>query len=162
MTAVNLNMSNQTLSFQNADNSKLLFVVEDNEQDYEMFQRSVKRSNVECQLHRFETGDDALQYLIYSDNDKNFLKSKKPALILLDLNLPGTDGHTVLKTLKLNAALKLIPIVIFSTSSNPKDLESCYKNGANGYVVKPLDGSLFHENIKLLLQYWLEVNQSAG
>jgi len=134
-------------------------VVEDNEQDYEMFKRSVKRSNIQCQLHRFETGDDALQYLVYRDNATDPLTFKKPALILLDLNLPGTDGHTVLKTLKLDAFWKLIPIVIFSTSSNPKDLESCYKNGANGYVVKPLEASAFHENIKVILQYWLEVNR---
>jgi CheY-like chemotaxis protein len=149
----------QTLLPHNTEQSNLLLVVEDNEQDYEMFQRSVKRSNIQCQLHRFETGDDALQYLVNRDNYTDSLAFKKPALILLDLNLPGTDGHTVLKTLKLDASLKLIPIVIFSTSSNPKDLESCYKNGANGYVVKPLEASAFHENIKVLLQYWLEVNR---
>lgn len=154
----------QTLFPPNTECSDLLLVVEDNEEDYEMFQRSVKRSQIQCDLHRFETGDDALQQLVNGDNSTHspiFKKPafKKPALILLDLNLPGTDGHTVLKILKLDAFWKLIPIVIFSTSSNPKDLESCYKNGANGYVVKPLESSTFHEHIKVLLQYWLAVNR---
>jgi CheY-like chemotaxis protein len=140
------------------ENDNLLLVVEDSEEDYEMFQRSVKRSKIQCNLYRCETGDDALRYLGNQGEYQDPKRYKKPTLILLDLNLPGTDGQTVLRRLKADDYLKLIPIVIFTTSSNPKDLEACYHNGANGYVLKPLETAHFQENIKVLLEYWLYVN----
>ncbi|MGA1561115.1 MAG: hypothetical protein ACO390_19100, partial [bacterium] len=65
-----------------------LLVVEDNEQDFEIFQRSVKRSQIPCELHRCETGDEALAYLSQQTEHQRSGKSKTPALILLDLNLP--------------------------------------------------------------------------
>ncbi|MGA1408588.1 MAG: response regulator [Prochlorotrichaceae cyanobacterium] len=151
-------MLNEPSSLPSGDSRNLLLVVEDNEQDFEIFQRSVKRSQIPCELHRCETGDEALAYLSQQTEHQRSGKSKTPALILLDLNLPGTDGHAVLKQVKLDSQLRLIPIVIFSTSSNPKDVETCYHNGANGYMLKPLETSQFQENVKVLLHYWLQIN----
>ena len=133
-----------------ADLKDVLVVVEDSEQDYEMLLRAVKKTDIECAIHHCETGEEALDYLA---ND-----GKYPSLILLDLNLPGTDGRDILKTIKMNPALKSIPVVIFSTSSNLKDIEVCYENGANSYVVKPMDVSRLQECIQILLLHWLKVN----
>jgi CheY-like chemotaxis protein len=137
---------------------KSVLLVEDSEEDYEMFIRVVKKTDLQFELNRCETGEDAIIFLkhqsIYQDKEK----FQKPSLILLDLNLPGIDGKKVLEEIKLDANLQLIPVVIFSTSSNPKDIEECYQKGANGYVIKPMDISLLQEYIQILLLHWLKIN----
>ncbi|MGH7999355.1 MAG: response regulator, partial [Brasilonema sp.] len=82
----------------------------------------------------------------------------RPSVILLDLNLPGTDGRDVLEQLKQDQNLKEIPIVIFTTSSNPKDVELCYEKGANGYLIKPFDSCELEKTIQAFVNYWLEAN----
>ena len=79
-----------------------------------------------------------------------------PALIVLDLNLPGLDGRTVLKAVREHPRLKSVPVVIFSTSSNPQDIEWCYENGANSYHVKEMDYTAFKRGVEMLVEYWLE------
>lgn len=73
--------------------------------------------------------------------------------------MPGTDGKTVLAKIKSAPRLKVIPVVIFSTSSNPKDLKECYLKGSNGYVIKPMDIQKLQNCIRLLLEYWLLNNR---
>ena len=83
--------------------------------------------------------------------------SLRPSLILLDLNLPGTDGREVLRRIKQDDSLKLIPIVVFTTSNNPKDIEVCYRYGVNSYIVKPIDFAQLKRDIQILVDYWFEV-----
>lgn len=152
-------MPNQNnLNSLNLPKKSVLLVVEDSEEDYEMFMRVVKKTDLQFELNRCETGEEALIFLknqnIYQDKEK----FQKPSVILLDLNLPGIDGRKVLEKIKLDPNLQLIPVVIFSTSSNPKDIEECYQKGANGYVIKPMDISLLQEYIQILLLHWLKIN----
>ena len=84
--------------------------------------------------------------------------AQRPAIILLDLNLPGTDGREVLEQIKQDKSLKSIPVVIFTTSSNPRDIEACYQYGVNGYIIKPVDVNELKRTIQVFLSYWLEVN----
>jgi CheY-like chemotaxis protein len=77
-------------------------------------------------------------------------------LIVLDLNLPGTDGREVLAELKQDKNLKTIPVVIFTTSSNPKDVEGCYQYGVNGYLIKPMDTQRLRQLVQIFLDYWFE------
>lgn len=133
---------------------KNLLVVEDSEQDYEMFIRVVKKNNIKCNIIHYETGEEALNFLENSDQEKYVY----PSLILLDLNLPGINGKKVLEKIKSDAYFKLIPVVIFSSSSNSKDIEDCYNKGANAYVIKPMNVSLLEEYIKTMLSHWLRVN----
>lgn len=139
----------------------VLVVIEDSEEDIEILLRAVKKSAVTCQIKHYEMGQDALEYLFDISKNKKTTEFKQPSLILLDLNLPGMDGRTVLEKIKSDPILKLIPVVIFSTSSNPKDVEDCYSKGANAYVIKPMDVELLTEYVKLLLLHWLEVNVSC-
>lgn len=141
-----------------SDLPSILMVVEDSEQDYEMLLRAVKKTQIECELHRCETGEEALEFLKYQGEDRDRKKFTKPSLIILDLNLPGTDGREILRTIKQDPVLKYIPVAIFSTSSNLKDIHACYENGANGYVVKPMDVALLQEYIQILLLHWLKIN----
>jgi CheY-like chemotaxis protein len=142
-----------------SERQKILLVVEDSEEDYEMLLRAVKKTAIECEVDYCETGEEALDYLRNQGEDQNREKFQMPSLILLDLNLPGTDGRDILKDIKIDPVLKFIPVVIFSTSSNRKDIEACYENGANAYVTKPMNISLLQEYIQTLLLHWLKVNR---
>ena len=73
---------------------------------------------------------------------------------MLDLNLPGTDGRQVLQKIKQDENMKLIPVVIFTTSNNPKDIEACYRQGVNSYMVKPMDFNRLKHSIQILIDYW--------
>lgn len=131
-----------------------VFVVEDNEQDYEIFMRVVKKNNIKCIIHHFETGEEILKIL----DNRDLEKYPKLSVILLDLNLPGTDGKIILQKIKSDPLFKFIPVVIFSSSSNVQDIEDCYNKGANAYIIKPMDVSLLQEYIQVMLSHWLKIN----
>lgn len=138
-------------------NLKTLLVVEDSDEDYEMLGWAFKKMAVETRVFRCTTGDDALDFLYQSGKYADPAIAPCPTLILLDLNLPGTDGREVLAQIKQDKNLKLIPVVILTTSSNPKDIEGCYNIGANSYVIKPVDYQKFLNEIEQFYRYWFEV-----
>jgi CheY-like chemotaxis protein len=76
---------------------------------------------------------------------------------VLDLNLPGTDGREVLRRIKQDNNLKMIPVVVFTTSNNPKDIEVCYQYGVNSYIVKPINFAQLKRDIQILVEYWFKV-----
>ncbi|BAQ66563.1 response regulator [Geminocystis sp. NIES-3709] len=131
-----------------------LLVIEDSEEDYEMFMRVVNKNSIKCLIHHSETGEEALKFLQNSNKEK----FPNPSLILLDLNLPGINGKKVLQKIKSDPFFNLIPVVIFSSSSHSKDIEDCYSKGANAYVIKPMNVILLEEYIKTILSHWLNVN----
>jgi len=77
-------------------------------------------------------------------------------LILLDLNLPGTDGREVLASIKADDDLRQIPVIVFSTSRDHRDVEACYRAGANSYVQKPVDLPEFRRALDSVKSYWFE------
>jgi CheY-like chemotaxis protein len=131
-----------------------ILIVEDSAEDYEATVRALRRANAQVGLVRCVDGDDALDWLYarapYGDR-------QLPLLIMLDLNLPGTDGREVLATIKTDRQLAHIPVVILTTSSNPRDVTDCYHSGANSYIIKPVNLHLFYETIACLVRYWLEI-----
>ncbi|MGF1535079.1 MAG: response regulator [Elainellaceae cyanobacterium] len=133
-----------------------LIVVEDSDADFAALKRSLNKLKIPNCIRRFENADDALDFLQarYQEGVQ-----PEPIIILLDLNLPGTDGRNFIVQVKQDDALKRIPIVVFSTSSNPKDIEFAYVNGANGYMVKPVSTEKFYASISSFKAYWLETNQ---
>ncbi|MCP6763018.1 MAG: response regulator [Fischerella sp. CENA71] len=135
-----------------------LLVVEDSNEDFRILQRLMRRMAVQNPIHRCTSGDEVLNYL-YQEG-KNIDGLSRPSVILLDLNLPGIDGRDILEQLKQDKTFKEIPIVIFTTSSNPKDIEFCYQKGANGYLVKPMDVQELQKTIQAFVDYWLQVNIS--
>lgn len=135
-----------------------ILVVEDSDEDFAAFQRIMQKNcQLDIPLIRCLDGDDALDLLyqtgIYA-NDENF---QLPGLIILDLNLPGTDGLELLMEIKQDENLKTIPVVVFTTSSNPKDIETCYRFGVNSYVLKPTNIEQLKSSVQLLFDYWLKV-----
>lgn len=128
-----------------------VLLVEDNNLDYEAFVRAFDKCGFACRLHRCLTGDETLEYLLKQGNDL-------PQLILLDLNLPGMDGRDVLKIIKEDQKLKIIPVVILTTSNKPSDIETCYNHGANSYLQKPVDFQRLLRIVSVLKDYWCDIS----
>jgi CheY-like chemotaxis protein len=137
--------------------SPVVLVIEDSDEDYEALRRALGQSSVKMQLHRCLTGQSAIDYLENSILAENTPTIPMPALILLDLNLPGMNGHRVLQAIKQNPRLQHFPTVILTTSNNPKDVEACYRSGANGYVCKAMDWKEFKVSMQTFVRYWLEI-----
>jgi CheY-like chemotaxis protein len=133
-----------------------LLMIEDSDEDYEAFGRLIRKSAVANPIYRCTDGDEALDFLYHSGDYVDSRKAPRPSIILLDLNLPGTDGREVLEQIKQDEALKTIPVVVFTTSSNPKDIESCYRKGVNGYIIKPIDVTKLRRTLQILIDYWFE------
>ena len=108
-----------------------MLVVEDSDEDFEAIQRFVRRSPVKVPVQRCVNGEQALALLSRTALLDGPDEDQAPALIVLDLNLPGTDGRDILRQIKQDARLKEIPIMIFTTSSNPKDMQDCYSLGVS-------------------------------
>jgi CheY-like chemotaxis protein len=138
-----------------------LLIVEDSDEDFEAFLRGWRKSGVSNPIYRCENGDEALDFLFHHGKYVDNTSYPCPGLILLDLNLPGTDGREVLMEIKRDADLKNIPVVVFTTSANPKDLEICYQNGANSYIVKPIDIQALLNTVQVLVEYWFGINQPS-
>jgi len=134
----------------------LLLIIEDSNEDFEALQRYVRRSPLTIQIYHCVDGDDALAFLDRTGRYADPQSAPRPGLILLDLNLPGTDGREVLRKIKQDETLKLIPIVVFTTSNNPKDIETCYRQGVNSYIVKPMDFNRLKRSIQILIDYWFD------
>ncbi|ERT05434.1 response regulator [Lyngbya aestuarii BL J] len=131
-----------------------LLIVEDNDEDFEVFMRLMKTSNFSYPIYRFIDGDDILDFLFYQGEYADRQETATPALIIVDLNLPGTDGREVIAKIKEDPNLKIIPVVAFTTSSNHKDIKACYQNGVNSYIQKPLGISSYKKIIENFSFYW--------
>ncbi|WP_017316629.1 response regulator [Mastigocladopsis repens] len=135
-----------------------LLVVEDSNEDFRILQRLMRRMAVQNPIYRCTNGDEVLDFLYQEGNYQNSNIAPRPSIILLDLNLPGIDGRDILSRLKQDRSLREIPVVVFTTSSNPRDIELCYQKGANGYLIKPMDAQELQKTIQAFVDYWLEVN----
>jgi CheY-like chemotaxis protein len=140
------------------NDAQLILLVEDNDDDYIATMRAFKKANLVNPVRRCTNGDQALDYLFQRGEFSAPGKAPCPDIILLDLNLPGTDGRSVLHTIKAAPDLQKIPVVVLTTSNSELDIEQCYAAGANSYVQKPVDFEGFIQAIARLSEYWLEVS----
>lgn len=134
-----------------------ILLVEDSPEDYEATVRAFKKSGLRNPIVRCEDGDSALDYLFRRGRWEEPESSPRPGVILLDLNLPGTDGREVLQEIKRHDQLRHIPIIVLTTSNDERDVDACYQAGANSYVQKPVDMDGFIRAIERLNGYWFEV-----
>ncbi len=136
-----------------------LLIVEDSDEDYNALARLMEQMAVKHPIHRCLDGDEALEFVLQTSAPQTEVsRSPRPVVILLDLNLPGTDGREVLAHLKQDQFYTDIPIVIFTTSDNPQDVDFCYQAGANGYLVKPIGFKKLEETVQAFVNYWLRAN----
>lgn len=135
-----------------------ILLVEDNEGDIILTLDAFEESKVKTEISVVKNGKEALDFLFKRGD---FVDSKKPDLILLDINIPIYNGHEVLKKIKNDDILKKIPVIILTTSSNQKDIEKAYENHTNSYVKKPLSMEEFLEAILKIEAYWLQLSTLA-
>lgn len=138
-----------------AGRGRPILVVEDSDEDYAAFLRAFHKMPVPNPVCRCKNGDDCLDYL-YQSGIYAGKNPARPSLLLLDLNLPGTDGREVLERVEADAQLRTIPVVVVTTSASPEDVELCYRNGANSYVTKSHDWPKFESSVRMLLDYWFK------
>ncbi len=138
-------------------NQQPLLIIEDSDEDFEALERMIIKAQISNPIYRCEDGEEALDFLFHEGEYEDESLSPRPSLIVLDLNLPGTDGREVLAELKQHQDLQTIPVVIFSTSSNPKDIDACYRQGISGYIVKPMDTQRLNQLVQTFLEYWFNV-----
>lgn len=131
-----------------------ILLVEDNEGDIELTREAFDEAKFRNNLHVVEDGDEALDYLF---KQNNYVDAVTPDIILLDLNLPGTDGREVLEKIKADKFLKRIPVIVLTSSKADKDIVESYDLHANCYIVKPVNAIKFMDVVKHVENFWVDV-----
>ena len=135
-------------------NAVEILLVEDNPGDVRLTIEALKEAKVHNRLSVVSDGVEALAFL---RNEGPYADAPRPDLILLDLNLPRKDGREVLAEVKSDPDLKLIPVVVLTTSRAEKDLFQAYESHANCYITKPVDFQQFLVVIKSIEGFWLSI-----
>ena len=128
-----------------------ILLVEDNPGDVELTREAFAESAVPSEIHVARDGESALAFL---RREGEHARSPRPDLILLDLNLPGLDGKTVLAAIKADPELRPIPVIVLSSSQAEDDVVRAYQLQANCYVAKPVGFGRFSEIIRAIEQFW--------
>ncbi len=131
-----------------------ILLVEDSPSDADLTVEALSDGKVLNNLHWVEDGVEALAFL---RRQGKYNDAPRPDLILLDLNLPKKDGREVLAQIKVDPQLKLIPVVVLTTSAADRDIFKTYELNANCYVTKPIDLDQFISVVKLIEMFWLAV-----
>ncbi len=135
-----------------------ILLVEDSPRDAEMALNALDSHRLRSEVVHVRDGADALDYL-FRRGEFAGRPEGQPALVLLDLKLPKVDGLEVLRQIKGDAALKVIPVVMMTSSREDRDLLESYRLGVNAYVVKPLRFQDFIEAVKQVGGFWAVVNE---
>ena len=136
----------------------LVLLVEDNDDHAELVMRNFERLDFPCTIRHVRDGEAALDYIFRRGAYADLAGSPLPSLILLDLRLPRVDGMSVLKEIKSSDELRVIPVVVLTSSQSDNDICSAYRNHVNSFLVKPLDGACFSRLMQELGLYWLQRN----
>ena len=131
-----------------------ILLVEDSPTDALLTKRALADARLINRLHHVEDGAQALSFL---RREPPFAGVPRPDLILLDLNLPKMDGREVLKEIKMDEELKIIPVVVLTTSRAEEDVLRSYRLHANCYITKPVDFDSFTDAISVLENFWFAV-----
>jgi CheY-like chemotaxis protein len=135
-----------------------ILMVEDDPKDVELSLTALEEYNLANEVVVMRDGEQALDYL-YCRGEYQTRSRGNPAVMLLDLKLPKVDGLEVLKQIKSDGELRMIPVVVLTSSKEEKDMVASYRLGVNAYVVKPVDFHEFVNAIKELGVFWAVINE---
>jgi two-component system, chemotaxis family, response regulator Rcp1 len=131
-----------------------VLLIEDNPGDVRLTREALREGKIEIDLTVADDGEAALAYLL---KEGPYADAPRPDLIMLDLNLPKIDGRDVLARVKSEPHLKLIPVVVLTTSKAEEDILKAYHLNANCYIVKPVDYDQFLKIVKMVDEFWLTI-----
>ncbi|HZW29280.1 MAG TPA: response regulator [Isosphaeraceae bacterium] len=127
----------------------LIVLAEDDDGHASLVQRNLERAGLANRLHRLKDGQEALDFL-RGEGDYAGRNTSQPVLVLLDIKMPRVDGVEVLRQLKADPRTALIPVIMLTTTDDPREIQRCYELGCSVYVTKPVDYQGFVEAIKRL------------
>lgn len=136
-----------------------ILLVEDDPDHTELISLALHKANELNHIVICNNAQEALTYLKRQVPADASEPKHRPALILLDISMPGMNGLELLKAIRKEPVWASIPVCMLTTSQDPQDVQNCYAAGANGFVSKPTSFSLFMERIMELSHFWFEVNQ---
>jgi CheY-like chemotaxis protein len=136
-----------------------VLLVEDNPNDQELTLRALKKKNISNRIHVVSDGAEALEFLFGTGAYSGRSRRDAPRVVLLDIKLPKVSGIEVLRKIKAEPDLRLIPVVMLTSSKEEPDVQECYRLGANSYIVKPVDFDKFTDAVIQLGFYWLLTNE---
>lgn len=137
----------------NNEGRKHILLVEDNAGDVLLMQEAFEELNLP---HTLTVATDGLQALEIIFKQGQYADIKPPDLILLDVNLPGVNGHEILIRTKANDATRHIPVLMLTTSTNPDDIRKSYRNFANAYIPKPIQLDEFISLVSSIDRFWYQ------
>lgn len=129
-----------------------VLLVEDNGGDVTLVERAFAERDLPGTLHTARTGSDALDWL---NQRGEYADAPMPSIVLLDLNLPATSGHDVLREIKSTPKLRRIPVVVLTSSQAAADLEEAYEQHANACLIKPVDPDAFADRLETFTDFWV-------
>lgn len=130
--------------------SVLIMLVEDDEGHQVLIKENLRAGGIVNDVIHMKDGQEALDYLMRRGQWQDPVKSPRPGLILLDIKMPRMDGFSVLEKVKADPQLKLIPVLMLTSTDDQMEINRCYNLGANSYVVKPVSYDAFQERVKSL------------
>ncbi|UCD72326.1 MAG: response regulator [Syntrophobacterales bacterium] len=139
-----------------------ILLVEDNEAHIELIVRGLRKGNQAQQIHVVRDGQEAVDYLFNKGRYGDKERFPPPGLVILDLKLHKMDGIEVLKRVRRGRGMRKVPVVIFSSSGYTRDIEASYRNGADKYIVKPIDPGEFQQRLRDIQSYLTENNTIPG
>jgi chemotaxis family two-component system response regulator Rcp1 len=135
----------------------VLLLVEDSSADIKITQRALRESGAAVELVILRDGQEAVDYLLRHATPESHGTWRRPDLVLLDLNLPRLSGREVLAQIRATKALRLIPVVVLTTSRRAEEIQELYAAGANTYIEKPQDFKRFVDVLRTIQHYWLDL-----
>ncbi|MCX6247640.1 MAG: response regulator [Bacteroidetes bacterium] len=137
---------------------KTILLAEDNPKDAELIIEALAENNLANLVVTVKDGVEALEYLRYEGKFKT-RKQENPAVTLLDIKMPRMDGIEVLEAIRADEKLKMLPVVMLTSSREEPDLKRSYALGVNAYVVKPVNFKDFVEAVKHIGVFWALINE---
>jgi two-component system, chemotaxis family, response regulator Rcp1 len=131
-----------------------ILLVEDNPGDVRLLEEALSVTQIRHHLHVVTDGVDALEF-VYQRGE--YADAAQPDLVLLDLNLPHTDGHEVLNELKSDSQHSRVPIIVLSSSAEEEDIRRAYAAGANAYLTKPIEPDELVDRVELIDTFWFSL-----
>ena len=135
----------------------VILIADDDAEDRMLINEALEESRLKNKVQFVENGEELMDYLHNRNNFSSKEKYPTPGLILLDLNMPKKDGREALKEIKADETLKLIPIVVLTTSKAEEDVLRTYDLGVSSFITKPVTFSSLVDVMKTLSKYWFEI-----